>query len=323
MGRSQVRRKPHSLRSLTNQQNQEEYFLTPEEAQRSSQEWSYIWKKLPYSESVVRKNQLKDLSAYGDWHLPNGKFDFQKTGREMLMNLSKVPYPNMFHPPVALDVRGDSYLRLSGRPYVTFPIFESAMPEIYARAKEFMEPPESEGAVGYDLWYYETPFLIKRRYTLKFPFASSNFCGDSWMDGHRCAKLYVELNNPLVDYEKLRRCSWVKKSPDGWKKILAGLRKKSVSQRSTRWLRPRAVIIQNSETEEVEDLWENYKEDQTSGDYFVEYTNEEVEVETDASSPSSFAGDVNPKVTRSLSDINQGYSETQQITRRSHSLSRL
>uniref|UniRef100_A0A6P4F2K0 Uncharacterized protein LOC108046418 n=1 Tax=Drosophila rhopaloa TaxID=1041015 RepID=A0A6P4F2K0_DRORH len=332
MGRAPVRRKS---RPKVNQGNEEDYYLRQEDVQRSSRRWSYIRRRIPDSDSdtdtdsdsdsepekssVKAPTLLKDLSAYGDWHLPNGKFDFETTGREMLMNLSKFPYPEMFHPPLLLGAKLRNPVQLSCRPYVTN-IFEDAMPEIRARAKQFLDPPpECEGAVGYDPQYFQTPMRIKplcHRPPLR-PVQRS-WGGESWMEGRRCAKLYVELTQPLVDYGKLRRHRKHKPRPN---KLLKGLRRKPVTQARPRLLRPRARIVLNSESEEFYQQSGEFEEEQLiSGDYYVGLANEDFDLDTEVSWHSSLPEDPEPKIARTQSDLTLDYLKTRPMIRRCHSL---
>ncbi|XP_017066796.1 uncharacterized protein LOC108104943 [Drosophila eugracilis] len=333
MGRCKKVKKPF-LRKNKYQEHSGDYCLTPEEVRRSIQRWSFLWRYFPDSDSDIEtqsssttKFALKDLKEYGDWTLKE-KFDIKTTGRDILMNLSKLPYPDIIKPPVSYASQLPNTLRVNSPPYITHKIFEYVLPEICEKAKEFMEPPKCEGAVGYDLRYFDTPIMIKplcvhhKPQPLVSP--QKNVDCDNWMDGRHSAKLLVELNQPLVDYNKLRRCSMKKKPNLKRNKLLCGLPKKSVRQHFTRWLRPRAKIVFNSELEGIEKQWEVCEEEQLpSDDYYVEHVNDELDLETEQSYVSSLSEDFIPQVTRSQSDLTLDYLRTQPIIRRCHSLDRI
>ncbi|XP_039499434.1 uncharacterized protein LOC120456590 [Drosophila santomea] len=329
MGRSKVIRKKHLRRHSSDQGNTEDYFLTPDEVQESVQRWSFLWRTTPDSDSETGSSSTstvtqRDPSAYGDWRLRGEKFNFQTTGREMLMNLSKFPYPEIIHPPVLLESKLPKTLRVNRRPYITHKIFEHVMPDIYNRAKEFMEPPVCEGAVGYNPLYFDPPILIKPlcKYSKPRYFSTTwhNTSDDSWMDGRRCAKMLVALNESLLDGEKLREPTrWSKYLPSRRNKLLAGVRKET--KWSTGRQRSRVRFTLNSESDGL-DKQEEEEEQLPSDDFYAEYLNEELETETQPSWNSSLSDEFSrPKITRSQSDLNLEYLRTSSLIRRCQSLS--
>ncbi|KQS30537.1 uncharacterized protein Dere_GG26200 [Drosophila erecta] len=326
MGRSKVIRKKQLRRHSVKQENTEDYYLTPDEVQESVERWSFLWQYTPDCDSETEGSSTstvtqQDPTAYGDWCLPGGEFDFQTTGKEMLMNLSKFPYPDLIHPPVLLDTKLPNTLRVNRRPYITHKIFEYVMPDIYNRAKEIMEPPVCEGAVGYDPMYFDPPMLIKPlcKYS-KHPYFSAtwnNTSEESWMNWRRCAKMLLELNESLVDYEKLPRgpknCQYRRN------KLLSGLGKDP--ERCTRWLRPRTRFTLNPEPDAIDKQWEGLEEEQlASDDLYADIGNEELETDTQPSCNASVSDDLIPRITQSQSDINRDYLRTSLIIRRCHSL---
>ncbi|XP_043660379.1 uncharacterized protein LOC122624758 [Drosophila teissieri] len=330
MGRSKVIRKRHlrHLRHSSDQEHTEDYYLTPDEVQESVQRWSFLWRYTPDSDSETGSSsssivRQRDPAAYGDWRLTGGKFNFQTTGREMLMNLSKFPYPEIIHPPVLLETKLPNTLRVNRRPYITHKIFEHVMPDIYHRAKEFMEPPVCEGAVGYDPLYFDPPMLIRPlcKYSKPRYFSPTwnNTSEDSWMDGRRCAQMLVALNESLLDGEKLREAigpRWSKYLPARRNKLLAGVRK------DTRWQRSRVRFTLNSESDGTDKQWAVVEEEQLpSDDFYAEYVNEELETETQPSWNSSLSDEFSPKITQSQSDLNLEYLRTSSLIRRCQSLS--
>ncbi|KAH8355416.1 hypothetical protein KR084_004533 [Drosophila pseudotakahashii] len=345
MGRAKVIRKPHLRRPLRDRTNPEDFYWTQEEVKQSIRRWSFLWEPISESDSEGSslgdgKPLLKELSAYGDWSVPEGKaYDFETTGREILKNLSNFPFPEMILPPVSLNAVLPKALRVNRPPYITHTIFEHVLPDLFERALKLSNPVEPEGAVGYDRRYYDSPKLIRCLCSRPEPRRPPpmNLRGDSWMYGLRCARLMVELNAPLVDYARLPRA---KNTTSRRNKLLKGLRKikKSVEEgegRSSRWMRPRVRIILYSESEwekveqEQQELWE-VEEQLPSEYYYVEYANEELnsgdvdvekEVETEQSWHSS--EEPQPKITRSQSDLTLEYLKTSPMLRRSHSLSNL
>ncbi|XP_017001424.3 uncharacterized protein [Drosophila takahashii] len=343
MGRAKVIRKPHLHRPSRDRINPEDFYWTKEEVKRSIQRWSFLWEPISDSDSERSsmgdgKPPLKELSAYGDWRVPEGMtYDFQTTGRQILKNLSNFPYPEMILPPVSLSSLLPNTLRVNRPPYLTHRIFEHVLPDLYERAKELSNPMQPEGAVGYDRRYYDSPTLIRCLCSRPEPrgLPPMNLKGvregESWMDGRCCARLLVELNAPLVDYSRLRRGG---KHPSRGMKILKGLRKIKKSVKNSRWMRPRARILLYSESEleleevEQQEQWE-MEEQLPSEDYYVEYANDElnsgevdldveVEVETEQSSQELLS-----QITRSQSDLTLEYLKTSPMLRRSHSLSNI
>nr|XP_016923312.1 uncharacterized protein LOC108004774 [Drosophila suzukii] len=331
MGRSKIRRKVHLYRPFMNRRTTEDYYLTPEQVRRIVQRWYFIWNPLSESESKcssIKESPLKEPSAYGDWHLLGGKYDFETTGRQILMNLSNHPAPEVIYPPVSLASIVPNTLRINSPPYITHTIFEHVMEDICERAKAYMKPPECEGAVGYDRRYYDSPILIKalgNRPSRRGPLPTRrNMDGESWMDGRYCAKLFVELNEPLVDYAKIRQCRRRKRPPSKRSKLLAGLKKKTVAKRNTKWTRPRARLVFHSEPERIDQQWEIFEEEPLpSDDYYVEYVNDEVDLEPEQSGHSSVDDDLIPKETRSQSDLALDYLRACPRLRRCHSLGSL
>ncbi|XP_017116165.1 uncharacterized protein LOC108138468 [Drosophila elegans] len=310
MGRHQVRSKS---RPAVNQANVNDYCLTLEEVRRSARRWSYLWRKNPDSDSEADSSSpavpltLKDPSAYGDWHLLNAKFDFEKSVKEMVLHLNKFPYPELFHSPLPLGARLHKTVRLSCRPHVTN-IFEDAMPEIRARARKYMDPPaECEGAVGYDSRFFQTSMLIK--FPCRRPYFTPirrSWGGESWMDGLCCAKLSADFTSEPRH----------KKPPSRPIKLLKGLRRKSVFQGSTRWFRPRTEILLNSESKDFYQTSEDEEEQQISGDYFVELANDETKIPCHSSSTE----DSEQKISRTQSDITLDSLRTRISFKRCHSL---
>ncbi|XP_050744641.1 uncharacterized protein LOC108021993 [Drosophila biarmipes] len=310
MGRSKAKRKVHLYRPLENRKKiVEDYYLTAEQVRRIVQRWYFIWNPLSDSESEcssVAESPLKDATAYGDWPLPGGKFDFETTGRAILMNLSNYPAPEVIYPPVSLASVVPNTLRINSPPYITHTIFEHVMEDICERAKTYVNPPECEGAVGYD----RRSLPIRR-----------NNDEESWMDGRYCAKLFVELNEPLVDYAKLRRLPKRKRPPSRRNKLLAGLKRIKLARRNTKWKRPRARLVFQSETERLYQPWAVFEEEPLpSDDYYVEYANEDFDLEPEQSWHSSADEELMPKVTHSQSDFTLDYVRTCARLRRCHSL---
>ncbi|KAH8338863.1 hypothetical protein KR074_007692, partial [Drosophila pseudoananassae] len=271
MVRAPQRKKIRPRRRTVWIEEQEDFdLLTAEEVSQSIQRSSYDWQKPPDTDSdseigAYRQPKLHDLSAYGEWRLPDGKtsWDFRQSALELMQKLKAEPYPDIFRPPPLLGTKGAPNQVFNPMPLSPdHCLFAEALPVICARVEELMNPPECEGAVGYDQRYYASSTMVKslaaqpRR--CRLPPAEGNPPGTkhSWMDGRHCARFLVELKKPLVDYQRLRRLPRRQRPQSRPNKLLIGCRTKvKKPPRTYRPLRPRARIILNSESSEEPQQW--------------------------------------------------------------------
>jgi len=337
MGRSKVLRKKQSSkkrRHTIDQENTDDYYMTPEEVRQSVERWSFLWHcsdsdsdsdSNSESESSSTSSLLQhDPSLYGDWSVRGEEFKLETTGKEMLMNLSKFPFPEIIKPPVLLDTKLPKTLRVNHWPYITHKIFDYVMPDIYFRSMEFMKKPVCEGAVGYDPLYYGSSILIKPlcKYSKPRNFSPTwtNTSLVSWIDGRRFAKM-VKRNDSQMGNEKLLR--WTKVRPFWSNKLLAGLRKDPDAKLIVRWKRPRTRFSFNPESDAMDKQWDMPEEDPLPSDeFYVEYVMND-DPETQRSWNSSLSDDSMPGITKSQSDLNLEYLKIRPILRRCHSSSSL
>ncbi|EDW49379.1 GM17466 [Drosophila sechellia] len=315
MGRCNLIKKKQSSkmrRHTIDEENTDDYYMTPEEVRQSIERWSFLWHcsdsdiDSESGSSLTSPLLQHDPSAYGDWHVRGEEFNIETTGKEMLMNLSKFPYPEIIKPPVLLDTKLPKTLRVNHWPYITHKIFDYVMPDIYIRSMEFMKKPVCEGAVGYDPLYYGSSILIKPlcKYSKPRNFAPTwtNTSLVSWIDGRRFAKM-VKRNDSQMGNEKLLR--WTKVLPSWSNKLLAGLRKDPDAKLIARWKRPRTKFFLNSESDAMDKEWDVREEEPLPSDeFYADYVNDDPE--TQRSWNSSASDDFMPRITKSQPAVKRG-----------------
>ncbi|KAH8266858.1 hypothetical protein KR026_005445 [Drosophila bipectinata] len=325
MGRAPHRKKIRARRPIGRVEEQEDYdLLTAEEMSQSMQRWTYDWLRSPDTDSdseigAYRRSKFQDLSAYGEWRLPDGKttWDFRQSAIDLMLKLKSEPYPEIFRPPPLLVAKGATNQLFNPLRYTpNRRLFTEALPLICARVKELMEPPECEGAVGYDQRYYVSSTLVKSLSAhprpCRYP-PEGNLPGEnqSWMDGRHCARFFVELQKPLVDYQRLRRLPWRHRPQLRPNKLAIGCRRKvKKPPRTYRPLRPRARIILDEETGEEPQQW---LEDEEEPDLYFDHdldlepvsaaSADYVECEPDLEPNSDATLRSSPRLLRTQSDI--------------------
>lgn len=339
MVRAPLKKRTRARRPTVWIEDQEDFDLvTAEELSQSIQRWSYDWQRSPDSDSdseigSYHPPKLRELSAYGEWRLPDGKtsWDFHQSALDLMAKLKSEPYPDIFRPPPLVGAKGSSNPVLCPwRNSVPRCLFADALPAIYARVKELMDPPECEGAVGYDQRYYESSTMVKslsvRPRHCRYPPERSNLPGrnHSWMDGRHCARFFVELKEPLLDYQRLRGLPWRLRPQTRPNKLGIGCRSNAKKQpRTYRSLRPRARIILHEESSEEPQQWLEEEEEpeldldqdpdpdqdqeraSSPSEDFVECEPDDFELDTELSSRSSqtWGMESSPRLLRTQSEF--------------------
>ncbi|KAH8421335.1 hypothetical protein KR009_002255 [Drosophila setifemur] len=251
MGRVQRRRRVPLLRKTVWIGDQEEWDLISIEELRQC----YEWRDSPdeyadYGTGICYQPRRRDNRSYGNWRLPEGKIPW--TVAELMEQLKSVPYPDIIRPPKLLGVQSGFSFNLSRHSSYPPPpgrIFRNAKPAIEALVREYIDPPPCEGAVGYDLRYYESSYMVKSLSILprrRYPHMGCYYLGPnkSWMDGKHCVKFLVALKEPLFDYQRLYDLPRRLRPPSKPIKLSIGCRRRMRrTPRVSRGIRPRVTII--------------------------------------------------------------------------------